>query len=105
MTIPDYQTMMEPVLRVLVRDGALSMRELANRVAVELQLTEEDRKQTIQSGMGLLENRTHWAVTYMFKAGVVHRPQRGHVEITDRGRALLTAGGSSSSTAPRDWPP
>lgn len=51
MTIPDYQTMMEPVLRVLVRDGALSMRELANRVAVELQLTEEDRKQTIQSGM------------------------------------------------------
>jgi len=64
MSIPDYQSLMEPVLRVVARDDVLSMRDLSDRVAVELKLTEEDRRQTIHSGMGLLENRTHWAVTY-----------------------------------------
>lgn len=92
MTIPDYQSLMAPVLRIVERDGVLSMRDLADRVAVELGLTEEDRRQTIQSGMGLLENRVHWSVTYLFKAKAVERPRRGHVEITQRGRDLLVSG-------------
>jgi restriction system protein len=50
MSIPDYQSLMEPVLRVVARDGVLSMRDLPDRIAVELKLTEEDRRQTIQSG-------------------------------------------------------
>lgn len=31
-------------------------------------------------------------MTYLFKAGAVRRPTRGHVEITDRGRSLLASG-------------
>ena len=92
MSIPDYQTLMEPVLRVLDREGVLSVRELANTLATDLTLTPEDRQQTTTSGTGLLENRAHWSVTYLFKAGAVVRPQRGHVEITARGRGLLQSG-------------
>ena len=92
MSVPDYQTLMEPVLRIVDRHGVPSVRELADRVATELRLTEQDRRQTIQSGMGLLQNRVHWAVTYLFKAKAVNRPRRGHVEITDRGRGLLHDG-------------
>jgi len=82
----------------------LSMRDLSDRVAVKLKLNEEDRRQTIQSGMGLLENRTHWAVTYLFKARAVSRPRRGHVEITDRGRALLDAGGPIRNSTLEQFP-
>lgn len=104
MTIPDYQSLMEPVLRVLVRDGAMSVRDLADRVGTDLCLTDTDRRQSIQSGMGLLQNRTHWAVTYLFKAKAVSRPQRGHVEVTDRGRALLGAGGPIRNSALEQFP-
>ncbi len=88
MSIPDYQSLMEPVLRIVERDGVLSMRDLADRVTTDLNLTAEDRRETIQSGMGLPENRTHWAVTYLFKVKAVSRPRRGHVEIAERGREL-----------------
>jgi restriction system protein len=54
--------------------------------------------------MGLLQNRTHWAVTYLFKAKAVSRPQRGHVEITDRGRALLEAGGPIRNSTLEQFP-
>jgi len=103
-SIPDYQSLMEPVLRIVQRDGVLTMRDLADRVAADLELSEEDRRQTIQSGMGLLENRTHWAVTYLFKAKAVNRPKRGHVEITDRGRALLASGQPIRNNALEHFP-
>lgn len=104
MTIPDYQTLMEPVLRVLERGELLSMRDLSDRVAVDLHLTDEDRRETIQSGMGLLENRVHWSVTYLFKAKAVDRPRRGHVEITDRGRGLLNSGQPIRNAALEQFP-
>lgn len=93
MPIPDYQSLMEPVLRIVARDGTLSMRDLTDRVSTELALSDEDRRATITSGMSLVANRVHWSVTYLFKARVVDRPKRGYVEITHRGRDLLQAGG------------
>ncbi len=85
---------------------------LANQVARAVDLSNEDRKLTIQSGMGLLENRLHWSVTYLGKAGALIRPQRAQVEITERGLTLLASTApvsngvldqfpSSASSAPR----
>jgi len=39
----------------------------------------------------LFANRLHWAVTYMHQAGLVSRPKRGVVRITDRGRKVAAA--------------
>jgi restriction system protein len=36
-----------------------------------------------------LASRVHWAVTYMYQAGLVRRPRRGAVEITPRGMDVL----------------
>ncbi len=54
-----------------------------------LRLTEEDRDQRLASGQRTIFNRTHWAVTYLVKTGLLTRSARGTVRITDRGRAVL----------------
>ncbi len=93
MAIPDYQSLMKPVLAVLADSGVLSMRDLTERISGELGLTEDERRETITSGMSLIANRVHWSITYLSKAKAVARPQRGHVQITQRGRDLLVSGG------------
>ncbi len=36
----------------------------------------------------MLANRLHWAVTYMYQAGLLSRPKRGVLRITGRGRKV-----------------
>lgn len=54
-------------------------------------MTEDDLRAKIPSGTSLLANRLHWAVTYMYQAGLLSRPKRGVVCITDRGRKVAAA--------------
>lgn len=89
--IPDYQSLMRPVLETLADGRVLAMRELTEEIADRLSLSDDDRRQTIASGMSLIANRVHWSVTYLFKARAVDRPQRGRVQITERGRNLLSS--------------
>ena len=89
MPIPDYETLMLPVLRS-VAAGPKHVRDLSREMADLFRLTPEERAQEIPSGgVTLIHSRTGWATTYMKQAGLVRQPRRGMVEITDRGRALL----------------
>ena len=89
MPIPTYDVLMLPVLR-LCAEKVWLMRELVARVADDLNLTEPEREQMIPSGsMTLINNRVHWAKTYLKQASLVMQPKRAHVAITDQGRALL----------------
>lgn len=94
MAIPDYQTLMLPLLRRVAESGGpVAVRGLAPSVADEFQLTEDERSQHIPSGQeNLLTNRLQWARTYMVKAGLLAAPKRGLVQITERGRAVLAEG-------------
>jgi restriction system protein len=82
---------MAPTLNVLTDGGEHSLAELRRVVADRLALTEEDLRAKIPSGTPLLANRLHWAVTYMYQAGLLSRPRRGVVRITDRGRKVAAA--------------
>jgi restriction system protein len=95
---------MKPVLTVLAEGNVLSMRALTERLSNDLGLTDDERRQTIPSGMSLMANRVHWSVTYLFKAKAVERPQRGHVQITQRGRDLLAAGGAIRNSSLEQFP-
>jgi len=91
MAIPDYQSLMLPVLRLL-EDGNVRriVPEITDPLGAQLQLTPEDNAQKLQSGIQTtFVNRTHWATTYLSKAGLLSRPSRGRVQITDAGRAAL----------------
>ncbi len=89
MPIPDYQTLMLPLLR---RAAASEVRllEVEKQIGEEFALTAEERAQLLPSGkQRILHNRAHWAKFYLMKAGLVAFPSRGTFDATDAGRALL----------------
>ncbi|MCC6489638.1 MAG: restriction endonuclease [Candidatus Hydrogenedentes bacterium] len=90
MEIPDYQTLMLPILKVCADGSEHTLRELVDTLAVEFALTEEARKELLPSGrQPIFDNRIGWAKTYLKKAGLLDAPKRAHVVITDRGRQVL----------------
>jgi restriction system protein len=65
MTIPDYQSLMLPVLSASSK-GEVRAGDAINRIGEQLGLTEEDRTILLPSGrQGLFENRVHWAKFYL----------------------------------------
>lgn len=99
MAILDYQTLMRPVFEVAAQQDEWPMRDLVEAVAPLVGVSAADRTEAISSGMGLWENRTQWAVTYLVKAGALRRPRRAVVQVTDRGRQLLTSGSAVDNKA------
>ena len=94
MAIPDYQTLMLPLLKLVAEAKApVSVRSLIEAIADEFNLTDDERAERLPSGQdNLLLNRMQWARTYMVKAGLIAAPKRGLVQITPRGMALLSEG-------------
>ncbi|MBG0811538.1 restriction endonuclease [Methylosinus sp. H3A] len=89
MAIPDYQSLMLPVLSAASL-GEVRIGDVVERVAESLALTAEERAQLLPSGrQTLFANRVHWAKTYLNKAGLVEITRRGHFTITDRGKIAL----------------
>ena len=89
MTIPDYQTLMLPVLQAAA-DRQRRVPEVSEEIADGLGLSAEEREQMLPSGrQRLLHNRVHWAKFYMSKAGLIESPSRGLFTATEAGRALL----------------
>lgn len=89
MSVPDYQSLMLPVLSVSA-NGEIRVRDAIAKIGEQLNLTEEDRTQLLPSGrQGVLENRVNWAKLYLDKAGLIETTRRGHFKITERGQKLL----------------
>src|SRR5690606_8170751 len=89
LSIPDYQTLMLPVLR-LAGQGEKRVADVADRIADGLRLTLEEREELLPSGrQRVLHNRMQWAEFYMSKAGLLASPARGRFVATDAGKALL----------------
>src|SRR5665213_1014230 len=90
MPIPDYQTLMLPLLK-LAGDGAVhSKRDTVPELASQFGLTEEEQKELLPSGkQEILDNRVGWARTYLKKALLIDYVQRGQFRITGRGKQVL----------------
>jgi len=92
MTIPDYQSLMLPLLKHLADRQEHSLRETIEALADEFHLTENERTKLLPSGQqSTFDNRVGWARTYMKKAGLLESPRRGFFRITDRGVEVLCA--------------
>lgn len=89
MAVPDFQTLLLPVLRAVAEKEA-GRPELRERVADALGLSEKDRAELLPTGrQTVLESRVDWALVYMRRAGLVERVQRGVYRIGEPGRQLL----------------
>lgn len=92
MSIPDFQTLMRPVLAYLHDGATRRSRDIKSAMADHFELSETERAELLPSGrQRTIDNRVAWALTYLSQAGLVSRPSRGNVTITDEGRAALDA--------------
>jgi restriction system protein len=89
MTVPGFQDFMLPTLRVLSDGHTRPWREVAELVAMDLGLSEEDRAEALPNGKLVFENRQAWALTHLGQAGLIARPVRGTAAITASGQAAL----------------
>jgi restriction system protein len=88
--IPDFQTMMRPVLDALSGGQPRSVQEIRADVAQVLAVSDAQQQELLPSGkQTTFSNRVAWALTHMSHAGLVTRPVRGSYAITDRGREVL----------------
>jgi restriction system protein len=91
MPIPDYQSLMRPLLAFGSDGSEKNINDAINGIANQLGLTKDERHQLLPSGkQAIFANRVHWARTYLDKAGAIKRTRRSHFVITDRGKQLLT---------------
>lgn len=92
MTIPDAQTLMRPILAYLADGQAKSAKDVIAAMSDEFGLSDDERAQMLPSGrQRTMYDRVHWSLTHMSQAGLLDRPTRGHVQVTDTGRQVLKA--------------
>src|SRR5271156_6479157 len=90
MPIPDYQSLMLPVLKVVADGKERSVAEIRKHIATELKLSEEDLSERLASdATTVFLNRIGWAVQYLKEAAAIWAVRRGVYDITDRGLSLL----------------
>lgn len=89
MAIPDYEKLMLPVLK-LFADGAKNVAECLPAIKHQFAITDEEAEELLPSGrVTVLQSRTHWARTYLSKAGLLESPKRNLHVITALGREVL----------------
>jgi len=90
-----------------MKDGNIrSVGELTDIVSKQLGLSQEDLEKLLPSGtQTVIYSRTSWACTYLKQAGLLERPERAKLVITERGQqALLETGGQIDNSYLRKYP-
>jgi restriction system protein len=90
MSIPDFQSLMLPVLRNLA-DHQWRVSDLVKAISDESNLTEEERHALQPGGQNrIINNRVGWALTNLKKAGLIESPAHAKYMATELGRKVLS---------------
>ena len=89
MAVPDFQTLMLPLLKLASGGQQNTLAEAVEQLAREFQLSDDDRTQLLGSGQTRLYNRVGWTTTYLKKASLLQAVGPGRFQLTDRGRDVL----------------
>jgi restriction system protein len=89
MTLGNFEHYFVPVLKALNVNGKTHFKENINQVALAEKVSESDLALRSAKGTSSFRTRVYWAQAFLFQAGAVTRPERGFLEITERGLKLL----------------
>ena len=90
MAIPDFQTLMLPVIEALADGQERTMRDLTDSLAGRYALTDQERTELLPSGQqGIFSNRVAWSKSHLKYAGLIENPARGRVRISPLGKQVL----------------
>jgi len=80
MAVPDYQSLMLPLLKYAGDGEEHKIRNAIEHLAEELRLSEEERRERLPSGQqAVFNNRIGWARTYLKKAGLLASGRKGYL--------------------------
>jgi len=92
MAVPDFQSLMLPLLRISADGQEHSLAEARDVLATEFRLSHADLEELLPSGrQSKFSNRVAWAKSYLQQAGLVVSPRRAHFQVSARGREILKA--------------
>lgn len=90
MTIPDYQTIMLPLMQMASDGQEYSLREAIETLSQQFQLSDQERQEMLPSGrQATFDNRVGWARTYLKKADLLTTTRRGYFQITPKGQSVV----------------
>lgn len=90
MPIPDFQTIMLPLLKLLEDGTPHRIRDLRPVLEDYFHLSEAERSELLPSGrQRRFENRMGWALTHLKNAEVISNTQNGVYQLTQRGKEVL----------------
>lgn len=89
--IPQFEEIRIEVLKELKSGKVMRMRDLKLLLAKHFHLTQEEMNAWYPSGYGeIFYDRISWALSYLFIAGLVEKPQRGDYKISEKGLSMLS---------------
>jgi len=88
MEIPKFDETFLPILEILKTGKIYKTRDLIDEVKSKFYngLSEDQLRQKTKSGDWLIDNRIAWGKSYLKKGGYVFFPERGNVQITEKGK-------------------
>ena len=90
MSIPDFQSVMLPIMQFAKDGKEHTLREAIEFLAAKFQLSNEEKVELLPSGsQAVFDNRVSWAKAHLYKAGLLSSPRRSYFKITDRGLSVL----------------
>ena len=90
MAVPDFQSLMLPLMKIAGDGNEHSVPEVIETLARQFELSETDRNERLSSGtQRKFDNRVSWARTYMHKALLLSSTGRSKFRITERGIDVL----------------
>jgi restriction system protein len=90
MSVPDFQTIMLPLLQIMEDDQEHSSHDLLEKLADYFKLSDDDLNELLPSGKQTrFYNRVGWARTYLIKSKLLEMPRRSFYRITKRGKEVL----------------
>lgn len=90
MDVPKFHETFIPILEMLSDGKIIQHRELLNKIVEKYysELPKELLEKKTKSGELLILNRIAWGKSYLKKAGYIHYPERGVVQITQKGKEV-----------------
>jgi restriction system protein len=86
--IPKFHETFNPILEILSDGKMIHTREMQKLVIEKYysNLPKELLEEKTKSGEILINNRIAWGKSYLKKGGYINYPERGHVQITEKGK-------------------
>jgi len=99
MAVPDFQSIMLPLLKTAHNGDEHTMNEVTEELAQQFGLDEHDRRELLPSGkQQRFDNRVRWALTYLQKAQLLASTGRSRFRLTERGKHVLNSNPSQINT-------